>query len=160
MESNKKKVQVPYLPHQRTSWIILTLLFIFDNLVSYWGIKYMHGIEGNLLIAPIVEKYPVLYFPIIPLTVFIMFVIVRIILKLCEKILKKWVINREILERIILAATVIYWAVTNSSMNLIFLLGYRVEISFLLYPTILGLSLSAMYAIYMLLITRKMMASK
>lgn len=115
----------------------------------------MHGIEGNLLIAPIVEKYPVLYFPIIPLTVFIMFIIVKIILRLCEKILKKWVVNREILERIILVATVIYWAVTNSSMNLVFLLGYRVEISFLFYPTIFGISLASFYAIYMLQEVRK-----
>ena len=51
---------------KKLSWILLTSFFVFDNFVSYWAVVYRGGREANLVIAWLVEKYPVLYFVCIP----------------------------------------------------------------------------------------------
>ncbi len=114
---------------KKTSWILLSLLFLFDAIVSYWGVVYMHGREADLLIASVVEKYPILYFPLAPVLVGIIYVLEKSITKgAAIFILKRWRFTDEnILERILLSAIVLYWAVGNSSDNMIFILGYRIS---------------------------------
>ncbi len=51
---------------KKVSWILLTLYFTFDNVVSYWAVTRMGGRELNSVIAPWVETYPLLYFLAIP----------------------------------------------------------------------------------------------
>lgn len=97
---------------KKVSWILLTTYFTFDAVVSYWGITKMGGREANLVIAPYVEKYPLLYFLCIPLELLGGYIIVRI--------LQKWID-----ERIVLTGAAIYWPIANSSLNLLFLLGFR-----------------------------------
>lgn len=116
-----------FLIQKRTAWNLLTTFFIFDNFVSYWAIKYMHAREGNRLIAPILEKYPILYFPVIPLTIVLMFFIIKILVFFAERILKKWRLQKQEIERVILEGSVIYWAIANSSGNLVYLLGFRIH---------------------------------
>lgn len=142
------------LLQKRIAWILLTLLFIFDNVVSYYGVKYLNGREGNLLIAPIVEKYPELYFLCIPLTVVIMIIIAKVLKMVTMKILKKWKFNEKLVEQIILSALVFYWVIANSSWNFIFLLGVRMPIHIFnfLWPilTFAGLFLGLIYGFFLL----------
>ena len=51
----------PLLLSQKTSWIVLLLLFTFDDVFSYFAVTRMGGHEANKLIAFAVEKYPLLY---------------------------------------------------------------------------------------------------
>lgn len=125
------------LLRKKTAWVLLIILFIFDNVVSYFAIKYWGGHEGNFLIAFIVEKYPLLYFLCIPLEIVIVFLIIWTIEQVLLKIFKKWQNRDEVLERIILWITVIYWAVANSSMNLFFLIGLRLPVKVWLFTSIL-----------------------
>lgn len=147
------------LLRKKVSWILLTLLFIFDNVVSYYGVKYLNGREGNLLIAPLVEKYPELYFLCIPLTIVIMIIIAKVLKIVAIKILKKWKFNEKLIEQIILSAMVIYWAIANSSWNFIFLLGVRVPIHIFnfLWPILIfaGLSLGLIYGFFLFFRTQR-----
>jgi hypothetical protein len=97
---------------KKVSWTLLTLYFVFDNVVSYIAITRMGGREANLVIAPLVEIYPLLYFLCIPAELIGAYVIVSL--------LRKWID-----EKIVLTAAVIYWPIANSSLNLAFILGYR-----------------------------------
>jgi hypothetical protein len=117
----------PFLPSKKISWLILISFFTFDNFVSYWAITQKGGKEANLFIAPIVEKYPLLYFLCIPGTILAVFIIVLLIKKIAVKILKKRKIEETILEKITLTSTVIFWAFGNSLPNLIFILGFRIS---------------------------------
>lgn len=100
-----------FLP-KKISWILLNLYFIFDNVVSYVAVTRMGGREANLVIAPLMETYPFLYFLCIPAELIGAYLIVSL--------LRRW-IN----EKIVLTAAVIYWPIANSSLNLLFLLGFR-----------------------------------
>lgn len=100
-----------FLP-KKISWILLNLYFIFDNVVSYVAVTRMGGREANLVIAPLMETYPFLYFLCIPAELIGAYLIVSL--------LRRW-IN----EKIVLTAAVIYWLIANSSLNLLFLLGFR-----------------------------------
>jgi len=147
------KQNISLLPTKKLAWVFLIFLLIFDAVVSYYGIKYFHAREVDLLIAPLVEKYPILYFPIIPLEFIIMFLIVRTIKKVAAKSLKT--ASEDLIERIVLGATVIYWAVGNSSANLVFLLGFRIS-NIWLYTTSTAIPVTLFYLLYMLLQVRKM----
>lgn len=103
-----KSVTLP----KKISWILLTVYFVFDNIVSYWAVTRMGGRELNWVIAPLVEKYPLLYFLCIPAELIGAYVIVSF--------LRKWID-----EKIILTAAAIYWPIANSSLNLLFLIGFR-----------------------------------
>ena len=114
---------------KKVSWTLLTLFFIFDNIFSYYVVTRLHGREANLAIAPLVERYPLLYFACIPAEIGIMIIVVRIIQMIIRKTPdKRRYADEGMLERIILEAFVTYWAVGNSSMNLAFLLGHRLPI--------------------------------
>ena len=97
---------------KKVSWILLTLYFIFDNVVSYWAITWMGGREANLVISHWVEIYPLLYFLCIPA-------------ELLGAYGTVWVLRRWIKEEIILTAAAIYWPIANSSINFIFVLGFH-----------------------------------
>lgn len=97
---------------KKVSWTLLTAYFFFDNVVSYVAVTRMGGREANLLIAPWVETYPLLYFLCIPAELVGAYCIVSL--------LRKWID-----EKIILTAAVIYWPIANSSLNLLFVLGFR-----------------------------------
>ena len=118
---------------KKLSWLLLTSFFIFDNFVSFWAVVYRGGREANLVIAWLVEKYPVLYFVCIPAQIVIIYFIV------------KW-LTRFAAEKIILTALVIYWPIANSSMNLAFLLGHRQPGRNWLILTVVGIIFAVIYA--------------
>ena len=120
---------------KKLSWILLTSFFIFDNFVSYWAVVYRGGREANLAIAWLVEKYPLLYFVCIPAQVVIIYFIV------------KW-LTRFAAEKVILTALVIYWPISNSSMNLAFLLGHRQPGKNWLILTAVGIFLAVLYVLH------------
>lgn len=126
-----------FLP-KKVSWILLTIYFIFDNVVSYWAVTQMGGRELNAVIAPLVEMYPFLYFLCIPTELIGAYLIVLF--------LRKWID-----EKIILTAAVIYWPIANSSMNLFFILGFR-HLGYLWGPfTAIGFVVSLSYGLFTLL---------
>lgn len=134
-----------FLPSKKISWALLTLLFTFDNFLSYFAISYFGGREANLAIAYWVEKYPLLYFLCIPLTIFIMYIIFRILLKIALWIFKKREVKKVLIERIILGSMVIYWAVANSSLNIAFLIGHRQPASMWALTSAAGILLALSY---------------
>lgn len=140
---------------RRTSWLLLTSLFVFDNIVSYFAIARWGGHEGNLIIAPLVEKYPLLYFLAIPVTLAIMLAIVRVILVVSMYILRTWKVNRGVIERIVLTSVVIYWAVGNSSMNLFFLIGHRQKLYVWGLTSLMGVLLGFVYGLIALMATQR-----
>lgn len=100
---------------KKVSWILLSLYFIFDNVVSYVAITRMGGREANLVIAPFVETYPLLYFLCIPAEIIGIYLIVLLLRKVVT----------QVNEKIILTSIVIFWPIANSSLNLMFILGFR-----------------------------------
>lgn len=121
---------------KKVSWSLLTLYFVFDSIVSYWAVTKMGGIELNTVIAPFVEKYPPLYFLCIPLELIGAYLLVLL--------LRKWID-----EKIVLTAAVIYWPIANSSLNLLFLLGFR-HIGYLWgHLTAIGIVVVLMYGLLM-----------
>lgn len=116
-----------YLP-KKISWVLLTFYFIFDNVVSYIAVSRMGAKEADLLIAPLVEKYPLLYFPCIPLEILIVYFIVLILRTITIVVTRRWKhVDTDVIEKIILTATVIFWPIANSLLNLLFILGYRLH---------------------------------
>jgi hypothetical protein len=80
---------------KKVSWILLTAYFVFDNVVSYVAVTRMGGREANLVIAPLVETYPLMYFLCIPAELIGAYLIVLL--------LRKWID-----EKIVLTTAVIY----------------------------------------------------
>ncbi len=113
---------------KKISWSFLILFFIFDNVVSYIAVTRMRGKEADLLIAFAVEKYPLLYFVLIPVQTVIVYFIIIGLTKLAVRVFKKFDIEEGIFEKIILTAAVIFWPIANSFMNLMFILGRRLTI--------------------------------
>lgn len=139
------------LLRKETSWILLILLFIFDNVLSYYAISYLGAHELNLLIAFLVEKYPLLYFICIPVQILLMFFIVWVIKKIVIRVLKGWNLKEEILERVILQGFVIYWILGNSSMNLFFLAGlHELPANVWLLTSLMGVFLALTYTLLIL----------
>ena len=114
-----------FLP-KKVSWVLLTIYFVFDNVVSYWAIKWMGGREANLVIAPLVETYPLLYFLCIPAEIIGIYLIVLLLWEVTTAVMRHWKFyDKAVIERIILTAIVIHWPIANSSFNLAFILGFR-----------------------------------
>jgi len=113
---------------KKLSWSLLVLFFTFDNFFSFYAITKLGGREANLVIAPIVEKYPLTYFLAIPITVVIMFFVIKFFTRLAIKIFKRQKGEADMIEKIILTSVVVYWFIGNSSLNLAFLLGYKQSI--------------------------------
>lgn len=140
-----------FLPEKNVSWGLLTLFFIFDNIFSYYAITRLQGQEGNPLIAPFVEKYPLLYFFCIPTTLLIVYVIYRLLRASAIRFSKLVELkNKNLLERIILGALMIYWAVGNSSMNLAFLMGHRQPARMWALTSLTGIFLASSYSFFMI----------
>jgi len=133
---------------KKTAWIILISLFVFDNFFSYYAITRLDGREANLAIAQIVETYPVLYFVCIPLTILIMYGLMLFFRKLFLGVFTKYQIKDiSVQSRIILTAFVIYWAIGNSLMNFIFLLGRRLSIPFWGLFSLVAIILASAYSL-------------
>lgn len=119
---------------KKISWILLTLYFIFDNVVSYIAVTRMGGRELNTILAPYLETYPLLYFLVIPAELIGAYFVV-------------WILRRWIKEEVVLTAAAIYWFIANSSMNLLFLLGFR-HLGYLWAPfTAVGFSVALIYGL-------------
>ena len=132
---------IMFLP-KKVSWILLTLYFVFDNVVSYVAVTRMGGREANLVIAPLVETYPLLYFLCIPAELIGAYLIVAL--------LRKWID-----EKIILTAAVIYWPIANSSLNLLFLLGFRGQGYLWGASTTIGIAVALLYVLLSLYLVRR-----
>ena len=131
---------------KKISWIILTTLSIFDNIISYVAVTKYGSREGNPLVAPIVEKYPILYFPIIPFTIVILYILISLIKKIAIMILDKSTYQtEEILERIVLGSAGIFWFVANSSLNIAYVIGYRLPAEVWLKTILTGIFLALVY---------------
>lgn len=108
---------------KKLSWFLLTSLFAFDAVFSYWAVVYRSAHEANPAIKNIVEAYPLLYFVTIPGLILIMYPIYKGLSLLAGRLFKTT--DREIREKIVLTAMVIYWILGNSSVNFSFLAGHR-----------------------------------
>ncbi len=135
------------------SWGILTVLFTFDCVVSYIGVAKNHSRELNLVIAPYVEKYPLLYLVGIPIELLMVYVFVFVIRKFVFRfVIKHKLIDRTDQERVILESIAIYWFIANSSMNIIYVLGFRLPLNFAL-QLWAGLSLFAIVLVLLYIIS-------
>lgn len=84
------------------------------------------GREANLVIAPWVETYPLLYFLCIPAEIIGIYLIVLLFREATAFVMRHWKFHdKAVIERIILTAIVIFWPIANSSLNLLFLLGFH-----------------------------------
>ena len=108
---------------KKLSWFFLISLFSFDAVFSYWAVVFRNAHEANPAIKTIVETYPLLYFLTVPALIPIMYLIYKGLFLLANKLFKK--VNKEITEKVVLTALVIYWILGNSSVNFLFLAGYR-----------------------------------
>lgn len=136
-----------FIPPKHFSWFLLVLFFVFDDVFSYYAVTRLHGREANLVIAPFVEAYPLLYFLCIPLQTIIVFAIAFGIRNSAAHILKRWhFIDKDTIERITFFALVIYWAIGNSFFNLSFLLGHRLPMPMWTVTSIIGVLVALIYA--------------
>jgi len=117
---------------KKLSWFFLISLFTFDAVLSYWAVVYKGAHEANPAIKTIVEAYPLLYFVTIPGLVLIMYPIYKGLSLLANKLFKK--VSKEIIEKVVLTALVIYWILGNSSVNFLFLAGHR-QLAYVWYLT-------------------------
>src|SRR3989344_6076058 len=106
---------------KKLSWRLLFLFFTFDNFFSYYAITRLGGREANWTIAPLVEKYPLLYFLCIPALILIMFLIVKLLVLGLSYISTFKYKSKESVEKAILSSMVIYWIIANSSLNIAFM---------------------------------------
>lgn len=127
-------------------WLILSIFFVFDNVFSYFAVTKLHGHEANLLIAPFVENWPIIYFFCIPAQILIIWIIVRGIRQVAMKLLR--IKNILLLDTIILQSLVIYWAIANSSMNFAFMIGYRQSIQRWYFLTAIGVLCAIIHFFY------------
>ena len=117
-----------FRPQTKAVWIILISLFIFDAVISYWGVMYKGGREADLAIAWLVERFPLLYFLTIPLLMLSMNLLVKGIVYLLPKlIIQLRSLDARLIEKISLQGIAFYWLVGNSSDNFLFLLGFRIQ---------------------------------
>lgn len=121
------------------------LLLCFDNIVSYWAVVYRGAHEADLAIAWLVEKYPLLYFLCIPLTLILIYVLDKFFVMLAGKLFKK--VKKDVAERVILTSIVFYWAVGNSSFNFFYLIGWHLPGRFWFPTTMIMLVLAVIYTL-------------
>lgn len=108
---------------KKISWFLLTSLFTFDAVISYWAVVYRNAHEADPVIKVMVEKYPLLYFLTIPVLVIMMCLIYKGLCRLANKIFSG--AGKENVQKVILTALVMYWILGNSSINFLFLFGLR-----------------------------------
>ena len=135
---------------KKLSWFLLISLFTFDAVFSYWAVVYRNAHEANPAIKSIVEAYPLLYFVTVPALILIMFLIGRGLEFLAHKLFTK--VDKEIIEKVVLTALVIYWILGNSSVNFMFLFGHR-QPAYVWYTTAILATIPA--SIYSVLTLRK-----
>lgn len=138
--------------NNKFSWGILTALFTFDAIVSYFGVTTQRSPELNLVIAPVVEKYPTTYFLMIPLEFLMIYIFMFIFRKTVFKLLLRHKFaDKDTQEKIILGGAALYWFLANSSMNIIYVLGFRLPMNFALITwfilSIFGLLLSIIFVL-------------
>lgn len=133
---------------KKISWFLLTSLFAFDAILSYWAVVYRSAHEANPVIKTIVETYPLLYFLTIPALVLIMYLIYRGLSLLAHKIFLQ--ASQGTIERVILTALVLYWILGNSSINFLFLIGLRQPAWVWYLTTTLALIPASIYSYFLL----------
>jgi hypothetical protein len=138
------------LPKKSISWFFLISFFIFDNFFSYYAILFLGGREANLLIAKYVEKYPLLYFVAIPVTILIVYFIYYVMQFIARFFLNNK-LDKVTIQKIVMATISLYWLTANSSVNIVYLLGFRIK-GLWNKTMIAGLLISIIYAALM---TRK-----
>lgn len=135
------------LPAKKTSWIILAVFYTFDAFSSYWAIQYMGAKEGNPVIAPYVQKSPLLFFPIMVLGFVLSYFIYLILKTILWTILKRSKsIYEEHIERIVLAVIIIFYFFTVILNNSLYLLGFKVAWMLMTFLTI-GIITSIIYGV-------------
>ncbi|MBI2464654.1 hypothetical protein HYV64_00795 [Candidatus Shapirobacteria bacterium] len=133
---------------KKLSWLLLISLFTFDAGISYWAVVFRNAHEANPAIKSIVETYPLLYFLTVPALIPIMYLVYKALYLLVHKLFNN--VSQEITEIVILTALVIYWILGNSSINLLFLFGYKQE-SYIWYQTaILAIIPATIYSVLIL----------
>ncbi len=145
---------LPVFP-KKLSWIILTSFFVFDDIVSYWAIAYRHAHEANPIIASTVEKYPLLYFLCIPGIIIIMYLLSKIIINFTQRIFKS--INNNTIEKVVLTTLVFYWAIANSSINFLFLIGHKQSSQTWYFLAIVTILPAIIYTLFVLIKQSKQM---
>lgn len=134
---------------RKTSLFILFLLFTFDNIWSYIAVSKFGLKELNLVIAPLVERYPWLYFLCIPLQIIMIFAIGKAISFLAFHVLKKR-FTRKVLEEITFFSLCIYWAIANSLVNFLAIFFHHLPAITWGICTVIGVALAVGYAIFCL----------
>ena len=137
-----------YFPLINVSRILFVSLITFDSFVSYWAVKYRGAKEMDLLISPIVEKYPLSYFIFIPILIVIMHLVVNMITHFAAKTNELSIIPKKLIRRLVLSSLALYWAIGNSSLNLLFILGYRQPPISWMYTTITAIFVVGIYIIF------------
>ncbi len=135
---------------KKLSWAFLVSFFTYDAVYSYYAITRLGAKEANWTIAPLVEKYPLLYFLCIPALILIMFIVVKLLVLGLTKISIFKNINKERMEKAILGSMVIYWIIANSSLNIAFMFGIRGLGRVWYLTTLLGIFLGLIYFAMML----------
>lgn len=139
-----------FYPSVRTSWLLLTSFFVFDNFVSYWAVVYKNGKEANFLIASLVEKYPLLYFLCIPAEVIMIYIILVIVRSVFLRFFSRFGFRSNDVTRVVLASVVVYWPLGVSPPNLFFLLGHRMSLHTIGTLLVLGFVVGLVYGVIML----------
>lgn len=140
-----KKYLLPY-------WIVLAIFYTFDAFSSYWAIRYMGAKEGNPVIAPYVQKSPLLFFPIMVLGFVLSYFICFILKSILWSILKRLKsITEEYIERIVLTVIIIFYFFTVILNNSLYLLGFKAAWMLMTFLTI-GIITSITYGVSVLYI--------
>jgi len=109
----------------------------------------------DLLIAPVVEKYPLSYFILIPILMITMYGVVNVITHFASKTRELSRIPQILIKRLVMSSLIIYWAIGNSSLNLCFILGYRQPSVTWMYTTLTAIFVVGIYITFMIKSLRK-----
>lgn len=135
---------------KKTSWIVLALFYTFDAFSSYWAIRYMGANEGNPVIAPYVEKGPLLFFPIMLFGFILSYFIYLILKNIAWLFMKKMKsIKEEQIERVVLMMIIIFYFFTVIMNNSLYLLGFKASWMLMAFLTT-GIVMSILYGVSIL----------
>jgi hypothetical protein len=138
------------LPSKKFSFILLACFYTFDAFSSYYAVQYLGAKEGNLVIAPYVEKTPLLFFPIMVFGYILNYCIYYVFTAVLWFFLKNTKhITKPLIERVVLASIAIFYFFTVILNNSLYILGFRmaggVKINL-----ITGIVIALIYGILML----------
>ncbi|MFZ2206001.1 MAG: DUF5658 family protein [Microgenomates group bacterium] len=143
------------LPAKKISWIVLAIFYTFDAFSSYWAIRYMGAKEGNPVIAPYVQKNPLLFFPIMVLGFVLSYFIYLILKTILWTILKRLKsISEEYIERTVLTVIITFYFFTVILNNSLYLLGFKAAWMLMTF-LIIGIITSLAYGIFALYIASR-----